>query len=90
MNKSCNLIYIAGLILINCSNAADGYKPLPDPVYKSPPASDVYKRQSLYRAVWRVMLTGWKILNRGLPVKSVLFMASTALVNPTSLSVKKA
>lgn len=36
MNKSCNLIYFAGLILINCSNAADGYKPLPDPVYKKP------------------------------------------------------
>lgn len=35
MNKSCNLIYIAGLILINCSNAADGYKPLPDPAYKT-------------------------------------------------------
>lgn len=35
MNKSCNLIYIAGLILINCSNAADGYKPSPDPVYKA-------------------------------------------------------
>lgn len=29
-------------------------------------------------------------LKGGLPVKSVLFMASTALVNPTSLSVKKA
>ena len=30
-----------------------------------------------------------KDFKQGLPVKSVLFMASTALVNPTSLSVKR-
>lgn len=52
MNKSCNLIYIAGLILINCSNAADGYKPLPDPVYKSPPASN-YSVQPLLQQCGR-------------------------------------
>ena len=47
MNKSCNLIYFAGLILINCSNAADGYKPLPDPVYKNLPVSDYSAQPTL-------------------------------------------
>ena len=51
MNKSCNLIYFAGLILINCSNAADGYKPLPDPVYKNLPVSD-YSAQPLLQQAW--------------------------------------
>lgn len=68
MNKSCNLIYIVGLILINCSNAADAYKPLPAPVYKNLPVSDYsaqpllqqrgrgrHRKQNLYAAHRRLL-----------------------------------
>lgn len=66
MNKSCNLIYIAGLILINCSNAADGYKPLPDPAYKNPPASD-YNAQPLLQQAWSRQTPQTKSLRRTSP-----------------------
>ena len=66
MNKSCNLIYFAGLILINCSNAADGYKPLPDPVYKNLPVSD-YSAQPLLQQAWSRQTPQTKSLRRTSP-----------------------